>query len=269
LIKGVPVLKDINSTKEQDKMAEQIYRAYLNGEKIPNISLINQGITSEEAYQIQKKYLAMRLDSDAICGFKAGLCTSGAQKKLDYTEPLSGILYASGNYRERSVPMYPSGRMIIETEIGLVMGRDISAHIESVAEMKEAIDNVMPAIEFPDHNFADIEHFTALDLISCNVIASGCMEGIKVPAVEYDLNNIKVSLYYENEVIDSGIGSNTWKNDQWESARWLVNSIIDHGYVIKKGSFLLTGALGSMVTARKGSYRADYGKLGRIEFDIV
>ena len=49
-------MKNINSTKEQDKMAEQIYRAYLNGEKIPNISLINQGITSEEAYQIQKKY---------------------------------------------------------------------------------------------------------------------------------------------------------------------------------------------------------------------
>ena len=257
------------SMREIKRIADQIFKAYRDGEKIPLASMLKPGITPSEAYLVQKEYLHSRLASDEICGFKAGLCTSGAQNKFDYNEPLSGVLYSSGNFSEGKVPCYPSGQMIIETEIGLVPGSDIFSPVSSVKEMKDLIAEVMPAIEFPDHNFADLDNYKVVDLIACNVIASGSLEGIRISSDKFDINNAEVCLYHEGRKIDSGVGSNTWKDDQWESALWLVNRIIEDGYTIRKGHFLLTGAMGSMVLAEKGNYRADYGKLGIIEFEVI
>lgn len=231
--------------------------------------MLKPGITPIEAYQVQKRYIDLRLLNDDICGFKAGLCTTAAQKKLDYSEPLSGILYSSGNYSGDTIPLYPSGHMIIETEIGLVLDSDISAPVQNIEEMKSLISHFMPAIEFPDHNFVDLKNYRAVDLISCNVIASGSKEGIRIPCDNYDINGVGVSLYHEGEKIDGGVGSNTWKDDQWEAALWLVNRIVEDGYTIRKGNFLLTGSMGSMILAEKGRYRADYGNRGSIEFEIV
>jgi len=231
--------------------------------------VLKPGITPIEAYQVQKRYIDLRLLNDDICGFKAGLCTTAAQKKLDYSEPLSGILYSSGNYSGDTIPLYPSGHMIIETEIGLVLDSDISAPVQNIEEMKSLISHFMPAIEFPDHNFVDLKNYRAVDLISCNVIASGSKEGIRIPCDNYDINGVGVSLYHEGEKIDGGVGSNTWKDDQWEAALWLVNRIVEDGYTIRKGNFLLTGSMGSMILAEKGRYRADYGNRGSIEFEIV
>lgn len=257
------------SIADIEKVADQIFDAFTKGDKIPLASVLKPGITPTEAYMVQKKYLGSRLATDGICGFKAGLCTTAAQNKLDYSEPLSGILYSSGNYSGDIIPLYPSGHMIIETEIGLVAGSDILTSVKDIEEMKSLISHVMPAIEFPDKNFIDLENFGAVDLISCNVIASGSKEGTRIPCDNYDINGVGVSLYHEGRKIDGGVGCNTWKDDQWEAALWLVNSIVDHGYIIEKGKFLLTGALGSMILAEKGRYRADYGDLGSIEFELV
>ncbi len=263
------ILNESIPMKDIKRVAEIIFKAYREREKIPLVSVLKPGITPSEAYEVQKEYLNSRLASDNICGFKAGLCTSGAQNKFDYDEPLSGVLYSSGNCSERRVPHYLSGQMIIETEIGLVPGSDISSPVSSVKEMKDLIAEVMPAIEFPDHNFADLDNYRVVDLIACNVIASGSLEGIRISSDKFDINTAEVCLYHEGKIMDTGVGRNTWKDDQWESALWLVNRIIEDGYTIRKGHFLLTGAMGSMVLAEKGNYRADYGKLGIIEFEII
>jgi 2-keto-4-pentenoate hydratase len=254
---------------ETKVLADRIYAAFKEGNRIPHVSRLKPGITASEAYEVQKEYVRLRLEDDSICGFKAGLCTRGAQAKLDYSEPLSGILYSSGNFRDADIPLFPSGRMIIETEIGMVISKDITSPVKDREEMKSLVDEVMPAIEFPNKNFMDPADFGAVDLIACDVIAAGSFEGKRMFLGDLDLNSVEVSLYRDGEKIDGGTGNNTWKNDQWESALWLVNSIISSGYTIKKGQFLLTGALGTMVAASEGAYRADYGELGVIEFTLA
>lgn len=257
------------SSGETGLLADRIYTAFQEGNRIPHVSRLKPGITASEAYEVQKEYVRLRLEDDSICGFKAGLCTSGAQAKLDYSEPLSGVLYSSGNFRDNDISLFPSGRMIIETEIGMVISRDITSPVKDTEEMKSIVDEVIPAIEFPDKNFMDPADFGAVDLIACDVIAAGSFEGKKMLLGDLDLNSVEVSLYRDGEKIDGGTGNNTWKKDQWESALWLVNKIIGAGYTIKKGQFLLTGALGSMVMATEGEYRADYGELGVIEFTLA
>jgi len=252
-----------------EKAAYNLYKAFLQGKRIPNISKLYPDISLDEAYEIQKRYLDKRLRSDSIFGFKAGLCKEESQKKLSCSEPLSGILYASGNFDGPDIPLSFSGKMVIETEIALVPGSDISRELESEEELKDIIDRVAPVIEFPDRNFEDTENFTAADMAASSVIAYGSHSGTPVALKDIDINGIEVVLYKNGEKITSGNGINTWKNDQWKCALWLINSVIKRGYTVKKGSFLFTGAISDVTPASKGSFRADYGSFGVIDFKMI
>jgi 2-keto-4-pentenoate hydratase len=55
---------------------------------------------------------------------------------------------------------------------------------------------------------------------------------------------------------------------QWSAALWLVNTMVEQGWTIKRGNVLMTGALGNMIPGKPGRYRADFGALGMIEFEI-
>jgi 2-keto-4-pentenoate hydratase len=252
-----------------ENAASALYEAFLEGKRIPNISKLYPGISLDEAYEIQKKYLEKRLTSDSIFGFKAGLCKEESQKKLSCSEPLSGVLYASGNFEGPDIPLSSSGKMVIETEIALIPGSDISRELESEEELRDIIEKVAPVIEFPDRNFEDTENFTAADMAASSVIAYGSYSGTPVAMKDIDINNIEVILYKNGEKITSGNGTSTWKNNQWKCALWLVNSVIKRGYTVKKGSFLFTGAISDVTPASKGSFRADYGCFGVMDFNII
>lgn len=48
----------------------------------------------------------------------------------------------------------------------------------------------------------------------------------------------------------------------------LLNQILDQGQVLHKGDLIICGALGGAKPGQKGAYRADYGPLGTIEFEL-
>lgn len=48
----------------------------------------------------------------------------------------------------------------------------------------------------------------------------------------------------------------------------LINQIVDQGHVIHRGDIIICGALGGAKPGEKGSYRADFGALGTIEFRL-
>jgi len=56
---------------------------------------------------------------------------------------------------------------------------------------------------------------------------------------------------------------------QWEALKWLVNRVIELGYVVEPGHLLMTGSLGPAHPAVPGRYVADFAELGAIEFDVV
>ena len=55
---------------------------------------------------------------------------------------------------------------------------------------------------------------------------------------------------------------------RWDSALWLVNNMVEQGWEIEPGQVLLTGVLGEIVPGNPGNYIADFGKLGRISFEV-
>ena len=48
----------------------------------------------------------------------------------------------------------------------------------------------------------------------------------------------------------------------------LINQIIDQGHTVHEGDLIISGSLGAAMPAEPGKYVADYGVLGKIEFDV-
>ena len=48
----------------------------------------------------------------------------------------------------------------------------------------------------------------------------------------------------------------------------LINIIVRNGNTIEPGQFIISGAMGAMLPADPGSYTADFGSFGKIDFVV-
>ena len=55
---------------------------------------------------------------------------------------------------------------------------------------------------------------------------------------------------------------------QKELLMWLINNRLENGWEIKPGQLLITGAMKKINTGKPGMYEADYGRFGKINFEV-
>ena len=250
------------------RWADVLVKARDEGRPIPVLSAQYPEMDAETAYRIQKTYVARRLTRERIAGFKAGLTSEASQKKFGMTAPLAGVLCDSGRKQAGSaIDNLMFGKLMIETEIGFLLGKAIAEPIDDVGQLRNSIQAVMPVIELPDLGFADMKKLRGVDIIAANVTASQFIVGRAQEAADFDLNSVVVSLSLDGQNVNSGKGSDAL-GDQWEAAVWLVNAVVEQGYSIERGHILITGALGEMVPGKPGRYVADYGSFGQIAFEV-
>jgi 2-keto-4-pentenoate hydratase len=156
---------------------------------------------------------------------------------------------------------------MIETEIGFIMGKPITHQIKDVAELRGYVRAIMPVIELPDLGYEDLKKLKAVDIIASNVSATQFIAGEEKRLNGLNLNDLTVALSLDGQVVNQGKESDAL-GDQWEAALWLVNFVINQGWKIEPGQILITGVLGKMLPGRPGNYVADYGSLGKIQFEI-
>ncbi|HWQ61157.1 MAG TPA: fumarylacetoacetate hydrolase family protein [Negativicutes bacterium] len=250
------------------EMADQLMNAFVNKEPTPLVTVTNAKLDLKTAYDVQKAYVQQRLAGDSPAGFKAGFTNKAVQKKFGVAAPAAGVLYAKGLYTGEPVIAAAGSGLVIEVEIGFVVGEEITEPVKDVAELKEKVSGVMPAIELPSMRFANMKLLKGLDVIAADVGADGAIAGKEVKAGDVDLNALVVTLYRDGKFVHMGRGADAL-GDQWATALWLVNTMVKQGYEIKPGQILITGALGQVVPAAAGHYEAYWGPLGKIAFDIL
>ncbi len=261
---STPLAAELNVSK----LADIFIEAQRENQLIPILSDQYPELDVETAYRVQKAYVLKRLADDQIAGFKAGLTSSEIQKKFGVTFPVSGVLFASG--KKLNSPIIDKSMFnvpMIETEIGFLVRKPIKHPLKDVSELRGSIKAVMPVIELPDIGFTDLKNLKAVDIIAANVSSSQFIVGTEKDAMSPDLNNITVTLSLNGQVVNQGKGSDAL-GDQWNAALWLVNAITKQGWKIEPGYILITGVLGNMIPGMEGEYIADYGELGKIEFEI-
>jgi 2-keto-4-pentenoate hydratase len=250
-----------------EPLSLKLLNAYENNEPIPNLAR-ETSIDMASAYEIQSAYVKLRLAKDAIAGFKAGLTNSESQASFGINRPIFGVLYKNGDFSNLpSISLKKYHHLMVETEIGFITKKPIKHTVNSVSELKEYIGQVVPVIELPDVGFAT-HSFTAPELIAANTGSTGYIIHHGINLYNNDINSLTVSLLHNGAIVNQGQGEDAM-GDQWEALRWLVNQVLAHGWTIEKDNLLITGALGDIIPAKEGTYRAQFNDGALIEFNFT
>lgn len=250
-----------------DELAARLLSAYQAGKPLPALSY-EANLDMASAYQIQAAFIKKRLAQDKIAGFKAGLTSDKAQLHFGLNRPIFGVIFKKGNFsNKKEISLKNYHQLMIETELGFVVRRPIVKTVHSINELKTYIEKVVPLVELADVGFAQ-QSISATDLVAANAAAAGYIVYDKVNWLKEDINSVIVSLLWNKEIVNQGQGEDAF-GDQWEALRWLVNQVLAHGWLIEKGHLLITGALGEMVAAKPGVYRAQFNQNAVLEFSVV
>src|SRR5699024_11637745 len=83
-------------------------------------------------------------------------------------------------------------------------------------------------------------------------------------ATDVAFENIKLRLFYNDELIEEGTSKNVLGNPL-NSIVWLNEKLHSQGEKLEKGLFISSGTLTSPITLAKGTYKLEFDKLGTME----
>lgn len=249
-----------------DLFSKKIIHAYENKLPIPNISH-ELAIDMSKAYQVQAAVVKAKAHKSKINGFKAGLTSDETQNKFGVNRPISGVLFAEGDISGvAEIYLGDYNNLMIETEFGFITKKPIKKTVNSVVELKTYFYKIVPVVEMPDVGFTH-HPITGPDMVAANSAANVYIIDPNVNWYGQNINSIAVSLHHNGHIVNQGQGKDAL-GDQWEALRWLVNQVLAHGWVIEKDYLLITGALGAVVQAKPGTYRAQFNKRASIKFEV-
>lgn len=250
-----------------DALTKQILQAQELGQPLPNVSK-EAPVNMANAYLIQTAVVKNRLQKDKIAGFKAGFTTNDARSLLPIERPIFGVLLKSGDFSGKQViSLKKYNNLLVETELGFITQKPIKRTVQSIAELKSYIAQIVPVVELPDLRFAN-QVINSVDLVAGNAGSNAYLVYRGINWYGQNVNLLSVSLFHEGVIVNQGQGSDAL-GDQWEALRWLVNQVIAQGWTIEKNNLLITGALGKIVPAKPGTYRAQFNDGATIEITFT
>lgn len=218
------------------------------------------------AYAVQEEITQRRLaDGARLVGRKIGLTATAVQRQLGVSQPDYGMLFD-----DMDVPHggeIPHGRLIqprVEAEIAFLIGRDLSEPRLTTADIVDAIDWVLPALEIVDSRIA------GWDIRITDTIADNASSGLFVLGHDarrldaVDLVGCGMALERNGELASTGAGV-ACLGSPINATLWLARVMAQAGRPLRAGDLVLSGALGPVVPARPGdSFEARIQGLGSV-----
>ena len=249
--------------------ARTLFEGWQNGTAAPLVSTLLADLDESTAYQVQAEYVRLRLLNETTAGFKVGATSAAVRQALDLDAPLTGVLFGSGEYRSgASIDSSQFTSLLIETELAFRTEQIIDAPIRDLADLKVAMSTLIPVFELAETGFYGPQRSSGLDMISANSACAGFVLGKEFPAASFDPDQQTVALSLDDEELYQARSDQTF-GSQWLALQWLINAMVSQGYRIEPGQVFLTGALGQPQPGKPGHYRADYGALGTVEFELT
>jgi acetyl esterase/lipase/2-keto-4-pentenoate hydratase len=240
-----------------------------SGSQTPQpLSAVCRGATLAEGYAVQRRYVGTHARQDRIAGYKSAATTSAERQALGVEQPLTGVLFRGGRIDASSKPVVKledEKGAKLQLQIGYVVsnGVDISTRIHSVEHIKGAFEAIVPVVELPARSQARSE----ADLAAVNLSAGRYIVARSRVGPDDSIGELKVALSKDGQSLLTASADATSKT-RWESLIAVVNQIVDQGYALHSGDLVLCGSAGTTQEALPGKYRADFGTLGVVEFEL-
>jgi 2-oxo-3-hexenedioate decarboxylase len=227
------------------------------------------GLTLAEAYRLQDRIVRARLGrGDRVVGYKGGLMSAKSLADKGVTEPLTGVLFASGDLADGAhVSLCDYRRTALEMKLGYVFDRPVTHRLSNVEDLKTRVGAIQPVVELPDIAYRNGDAYSAVDMAAANVSVARFVRGAPHETSGTDIDPLPVTLFRNGVQVTRGLGRDSL-GGQWASLLTVVNLVIAHGGRIEPGQLILTGKIGDKVAVPAGIYRADYGPLGTVGFQL-
>lgn len=246
------------------EIAKKLYEADQNNQPIEQITKTYEGLTVDDAYEIQLLNVQKKLDEgNVITGKKIGLTSLAMQKSLGVDTPDFGFLYNSMEVKDGVIKKDDILQPRMEGELAFILKEDLKDNA-TVQDVLDATDYVVPALEIVGSRIKDWK-LTIVDTVADNASCGMyLLSDIKIDPKEVDLKEIEMSLYKNDELINQGKGSAVL-GDPANAVLWLANSLGKYGVKLNAGDIILAGALTAAIPAVSGDeFTCDYGEFGKL-----
>ncbi len=259
------------------QLAERLDAAERDGRQIRQFSLDHPDITIDDAYAIQRAWVARKIARGrTLKGHKIGLTSKVMQRSSNISEPDYGALLDDMFFADGTD--IPVGRFIeprIEVELAFVLRDRLRGPNCTIFDVLKATDYVTPAIEIIDARIQRVDQETkttrkVFDTISDNAANAGVVLGGRpFKPTELDIRWVSAILYRNGAIEESGVAAAVL-NHPANGPAWLANKLYPFDVALEPGQVILGGSFTSPIPARAGdTFHADYGPVGSIGFRFV
>ena len=253
--------------------ATRLDEAERTRQQIGLLSIEHSGITLDDAYAIQRAWVAQKVARGRrIIGHKIGLTSKAMQAALNIDTPDSGVLLDDMVFPDAGE--VPAGRFIqtrVEAELAFVLKRDLDSPTLTMLDVIEATDYVVPALEILDTRVLRADPVTKVarkifDTVADNAANAGIVMGGRPQRPnDLDMRWVGAIVARNAAVEETGLAAGVL-NHPAQGIVWLVRRLVEkeqHG--LKAGEVVLSGSFIRPIEARKGdTIHADYGPLGSV-----
>lgn len=257
--------------------ARRIHEAERSRTQIKQLSLQHPGMTIEDAYAVQREWVAMKIAAGRVLkGHKIGLTSKAMQYSSNISEPDYGDLLDDMFFSDGSdIPMSRFIVPRVEVELAFILGKPLKGPGCTLFDVLAATDYVIPAIEIIDARIQQVDPETKVtrkvfDTISDNAANAGLvMGGRPMRPLDVDLRWVS-ALCYRNGVIEQSGVAAAVLNHPANGVAWLANKLAPYDVGLQPGQVILGGSFTSPVPARAGdTFHVDYGPAGSIACRFV
>lgn len=236
-----------------DQLGDELFEALRAARMIAPLTERYTQLDIEDAYAIQQRLMARRIDDgERIIGKKIGVTSQAVMDMLKVDQPDFGQL------TDRMLVNQNEGVAIssliqpkAEGEIAFVLKRDLAGPGVTVADVLSATEGVMACFEIVDSRIRDWQiriQDTIADNASCGVFVLGDR---MVDVRKLDLFTTGMVLEKNGRIVGTGAGAATMGSPVIAVA-WLANTLGRLGMSLKAGEVILSGALSAMVPVVAG-----------------
>lgn len=237
------------------KAADALYEAEKECRQITMVSAENPGMTIDDAYQIQLKNIARKVEEgEKLIGMKIGLTSKAMQRLLsvdvpDYGHLTDRMLVLEGEACHAGQLIQPK----VEGELAFCLRDTLRGPGVTIADVYAATEYVVPALEIVDSRIKDWK-IKLVDTIADNGSSARLVVGSRMtPIHQVDMRLTGMTLEKNGELMSSGTTAEVWGNPA-AAVAWLANQLSAYGIELKKNSIVLAGALTAAVPVAVGDY---------------
>ena len=255
-----------------DQLAQRLHDAERARTQIRQISLDHPDITIDDAYAIQRAWVALKLaEGRTLKGHKIGLTSKAMQNTSQIDEPDYGALLDDMFFDDGGT--IPTGRFIVprvEVELAFVLGKRLTGPNCTIFDVYDAVDYVVPALEIIDARSQSIDPDTkrprkVFDTIADNAANAGVVIGGRpVRPRDVDLRWVAAIMSRNGVVEETGV-SVIGMGHPAVCVAWLANTLIERGERLSKGDIVMSGAFARALPVASGdAFEADFDRYGTL-----